>query len=169
MDLGARDGGVSILGNHDYYAGPDEVAAALRAAGVTTLINEGRVIRPGDGGGFALLGVDDLSAERHHRAGPRLDRALAMVPADAPRILLSHQPPSVERWAGEVALQLSGHTHGGQINPGFRPADFFFRYVAGTNEVGGTTLYVNRGFGTVGPQSRIGAPPEVTRFVLVAA
>jgi hypothetical protein len=168
-DLPARDGVVAILGNHDYYAGADAVVAALRAAGIDPLVNEGRLIRPGDGGGFALLGVDDTSSARHRRAGPLLERALAMVPADAPRILLSHQPPTVDRWAGQVALQLSGHTHGGQINPGFRPADLFFRYVAGAYDVGGTTLYVNRGFGTVGPPSRVGAPPEVTRIVLVAA
>ncbi len=168
-DLPSRDGVVAILGNHDYYAGAEAVVAALRAAGIVPLVNEGRRIRAGDGGGFALLGVDDLSSVRHHRAGPLLDRALAMVPPDAPRILLSHQPPTVDRWAGQVALQLSGHTHGGQINPGFRPADLFFRYVAGSYEVGGTTLYVNRGFGTVGPPSRVGAPPEVTRIVLVAA
>ena len=76
---------------------------------------------------------------------------------------------TVDAWPGRIALQLSGHTHGGQVNPGFRPADFFFRYVAGAYSVAGTTLYVNRGFGTVGPPARVGAPPEVTRLVLVAA
>ena len=69
-----------------------------------------------------------------------------------------------------MALQLSGHTHGGQINPlGLRPADLFYKYVAGRTRCGGTTLYVNRGFGTVGPPARAWAPPEVTRIVLVAA
>lgn len=166
--LTARDGVRAILGNHDYYTGADLVASTVRAAGVDVLVNEGRVIRAGDGGGFALLGVDDLWSVRYRRAGPRLDRALDSVPADLPRILLSHQPNTVDAWAGRVALQLSGHTHGGQINPGFRPADFLFDYVAGAYSVRGTTLYVNRGFGTVGPPSRVGAPPEVTRVVLVA-
>ena len=133
------------------------------------LAGEGRVIRARDAGGFALLGVDDLWAVRYRRAGPRLDRALAMVPPDRPRILLSHQPRTVDEWAGRVDLQLSGHTHGGQINPGFCPVALFLDYVAGPYRVGGTTLYVNRGFGTVGPPSRVGAPPEVTRIVLVAA
>jgi predicted MPP superfamily phosphohydrolase len=168
-DLPARDGVTAIVGNHDYYAGAAEVVAALRAAGVDTLVNQGKMMRPGDGGGFALLGVDDRWATRYRRPGPELDRALASIRPDAPRILLSHQPTTVDNWAGQVALQLSGHTHGGQINPGFRPAELFFRYVAGLYEVGGTTLYVNRGFGTVGPPSRIGAPPEITRIVLVAA
>jgi predicted MPP superfamily phosphohydrolase len=167
-DLAPRDGVTAILGNHDYYAGADAVTRALRAAGVEVLIDAGRVVRAGDGGGFALVGVDDLRAVSHGRAGPRLDRALSMVPPGLARILLSHQPQTVERWAGQIALQLSGHTHGGQINPGFRPADFVLRYVAGRYSVGGTTLYVNSGFGTVGPPSRVGAPPEVTRIVLVA-
>jgi predicted MPP superfamily phosphohydrolase len=133
------------------------------------MVDQGKVVRPSDGGGFALLGVDDPRAVRYGRAGPRLDRALSMVAADLPRILLSHQPPTVEGWEGQVALQLSGHTHGGQINPGFRPADLVLKYVAGRYTVGETTLYVNRGFGTVGPPSRVGAPPEITRIVLVAA
>jgi len=169
MELPARDGVSAILGNHDHYAGASAVGGVLRAAGVDLLVNQGRLVRPGDGGGFALLGVDDRWSQRHGGPGARLDQALSMVPPDVPRILLSHQPPTIELWPGQVALQLSGHTHGGQINPGFRPADLFFRYVAGRYEVGGTTLYVNRGFGTVGPPSRVGAPPEVTRIVLVAA
>jgi len=167
-DLPSRDGVSAILGNHDYYAGADSVVTALRAAGIDTMVNRGKLLRAQDGGGFALLGVDDRWATRYRRAGPDLDRALAAVSSHVPRILLSHQPATVDDWAGRVALQLSGHTHGGQINPGFRPAELFLRYVAGLYEVGGTQLYVNRGFGTVGPPSRVGAPPEITRIVLVA-
>jgi predicted MPP superfamily phosphohydrolase len=169
VDLAPRDGIAAVLGNHDYYADNDEVVAALRESGVRMLVDEGCVIRPGDGGGFALLGVDDRWSVRYGRAGPRLERAISMVRPELPRILLSHQPPTVDGWAGQVALQMSGHTHGGQINFGFRAADVFLKYVAGLYRVGGTTLYVNRGFGTVGPPSRVGAPPEVTRLVLVAA
>ena len=165
----ARDGVRAILGNHDHYTGATQVADALRAADIDVLVNDGRLIRPGDGGGFALLGVDDLASLRHGGPGPRLDRAMSMVPDDRPRILLSHQPNTVDIWAGRVALQLSGHTHGGQFNPGIRPADFVMRYVSGTYRVSNTTLYVNRGFGVVGPPARIGAPPEVTRIVLVSA
>jgi predicted MPP superfamily phosphohydrolase len=168
-DLPARDGVFAALGNHDYYTGVAAVTRALRASGVETLVNTGRIIRAGDGGGFALLGVDDLSAARWGGAGPDLRAALAAVPREAPRILLSHQPPTVDRWAGQVALQLSGHTHGGQINPGGVLMNSFFEYVAGPYAVHGTTLYVNRGFGTVALPARIGAPPEVARIILVAA
>jgi predicted MPP superfamily phosphohydrolase len=73
--------------------------------------------------------------------------------------------------AGQIALQLSGHTHGGQVNPFIRPADWVlpYGYVAGLYERSGSRLYVNRGFGTAGPPARLGAPPEVTRIVLVSA
>jgi predicted MPP superfamily phosphohydrolase len=168
-EVAGRDGVVAVLGNHDYYAGSQSVRRGLQAAGVDTLVNRGRVLRPEDGGGFALLGVDDRHSPRYGGAGPRLDLALAMVPPDRPRVLLSHQPPTVDGWAGQVALQLSGHTHGGQINPASRLLNPFFKYLAGAYLVRGTTLYVNRGFGTVGPPSRVGAPPEVTRIVLVSA
>jgi predicted MPP superfamily phosphohydrolase len=168
-DLRGKDGVVGILGNHDYYAGFTLVVPAMRAAGVDLLVNEGRTIRPNDGGGFALLGVDDLWAPRSGGVGPDLDRAIAMVRPDTARVLLAHQPSFLKESRGQVGLQLSGHTHGGQINPGFRPADFLMRYVSGRYEESGTTLWVNRGFGVAGPPSRIGAPPEVTKVVLVSA
>ncbi len=165
----ARDGVYAIYGNHDHYTGADEVGQALRAAGIDVLVNDGRLIRAKDGGGFSLLGVDDVAGLRFGGVGPRLDRAQSAVPNDRPQILLSHQPHTIDYWAGRVALQLSGHTHGGQLNPGFKPAKLVMRYVQGRFVVGGSTLWVNRGFGVVGPPARIGAPPEVTKIVLVAS
>jgi predicted MPP superfamily phosphohydrolase len=167
--LEAREGVVCIPGNHDYYTGAQAVLEGMRRAGLDVLLNRGKVIAAADGG-FALLGVDDMwSQSMRWGMGPDLDRALSMVPADLATVLLAHQP----RFAAiasqsRVDLQLSGHTHGGQINPGFRPIDLFYRYVAGRYDVGSTQLYVNRGFGTVGPPTRIGAPPEITKIVLVA-
>ena len=160
-----RDGTFAILGNHDYYTSADEVAEGLRKAGVVVLLNQSRVIQ----GGFALLGVDDAWSKRYGAPGPRLDLARKDLDPGLPRILLSHQPDTIERFAGHVALQLSGHTHGGQINPGFRPIDFLTPYVSGRYDVRGTTLWVNRGFGVAGPPSRVGSAPEVTKIVLVAA
>jgi predicted MPP superfamily phosphohydrolase len=165
----ARDGVVGILGNHDYYTGANEVLAGLHAAGIRTLVNDGMVMRPRDGGGFALLGVADLQARRAGYPGPSLERAIATVPEHLPRILLAHQPPYFDDVKGRVALQLSGHTHGGQINPGIRPGALFMRYLAGRYEDGGSTLWVNSGFGTSGPPTRVGTPPEVTKIILVAS
>ena len=165
----ARDGVVAIPGNHDYYTGLDAIRAAITGAGATMLINDGRVI--GDAGAsFALLGVDDLFGPRTdpRSTGPDLDRALAAVPADLPRVLLCHNPQFFPHAAGKVALQLSGHTHGGQINFGVRPARLVLGhpFIAGAYHLDGTSLYVNRGFGTAGPPARLGAPPEVSRIIL---
>lgn len=166
----ARDGVVAISGNHDWYTGIDAVASALTGAGARFLRNEGLVI--GDARrGFALLGVEDVWARRlPWKAGPSLDRALSFVPPDLPKVLLCHNPVFFPEAAGRVALQLSGHTHGGQFNLLVRPADLVlpYGYVAGLYERGGSKLYVNQGFGTAGPPARVGAPPEVTRVVLVA-
>lgn len=167
----AAHGVVAIPGNHDYYAGIEGVLSTLRDAGATLLKNSGRVV--GDrGGAFAMLGVDDVWTRRNGFAGgPDLDRALAMVPGDLPRILLCHNPVFFPEAADRVQLQLSGHTHGGQVNVAVRLADHVlpYGYVAGMYERGEGRLYVNRGFGTAGPPARIGAPPEVTKLVLVSA
>ncbi len=167
--LRAREGIVCIPGNHDYYTGAGRVLDGMRRAGIDVLLNRGKVVAPGDGG-FALLGVDDLwvsDARRGH--GPDLGLAQSMVDGDLATILLAHQPRFAEIAAkAGIDLQLSGHTHGGQINPGIRPIELFYRYVAGRYQVGSMQLYVNRGFGTAGPPTRVMAPPEITKIVLVA-
>ncbi|WP_437688360.1 metallophosphoesterase [Sorangium sp. So ce176] len=167
----AREGVAAIPGNHDHFAGIDATIDALERGGAHVLQNRGRVIG-GAGGAFALLGVDDVWARRRvPGGGPHLGRALADVPRDLPRVLLCHNPVFFPEAAGEVALQISGHTHGGQVNLVVRPADVVLPhgYVAGLYQRGGAHLYINRGFGTAGPPARIGAPPEVSRIVLVAA
>ncbi len=168
--LQARFGVTCILGNHDHYTGPALVLDALRRVGIHVLRNDAQVLLPGDGGGIALLGLDDL-AGGHRGAGwgPDLAKAQSQVSQDIATVLLVHQPTYVDRVLGKgIDLQLSGHTHGGQINPGFSVAGLISPYVAGKYDVQGTTLYVNRGFGTVGPPARLGAAPEITRITLVA-
>lgn len=173
----ARQGVVAIAGNHDYFASVDDVTSAVRAAGGHMLRNDGLLIG-GASAGFSLLGVDDVWARRRG-GGPDLERAVASLPReggrvapvrDLPRVLLCHNPSFFAESAGKVALQLSGHTHGGQVNLGVRPADYLLPggWVAGRYESNGSLLYVNRGFGTVGPPARLGARPEVTRIVLTA-
>lgn len=166
--LRARFGVVGVPGNHDHYTGLDAVRSGLARGGVDLLVNRGKTIAASDGG-IALLGVDDLYARRFG-AGPDLARARAMVRPDLPTILLAHQPPFFDETEGHaIDLQLSGHTHGGQINPGFTPAKWVFQYVAGRyDRADGSTLYVNRGLGVVGPPVRLGAPPELTKIVLAS-
>lgn len=171
----ARQGVFAISGNHDYFAGVGDVQDAIVRAGGRMLRNEGVII--GDAAaGFSLLGVDDVWARREG-LGPDLARAVRSLPRvagrvapalDVPRVLLCHNPSFFAEAAGQVALQLSGHTHGGQVNLGIRPADYLLPggWVAGRYDRNGSALYVNRGFGVVGPPARVGAPPEVTRVVL---
>jgi predicted MPP superfamily phosphohydrolase len=172
----ARHGVAAISGNHDYYAGIEPVVDALRRGGARVLRNEAVVL--GDpGAGIALLGVDDVRAPGFGERGPDVARAVHALPRlgdrvaparDLPRVLLCHNPVYFEVAQGQVGLQLSGHTHGGQVNPLVRPADWVLRHgwIAGLYEAQGSRLYVNRGFGTAGPPARVGAPPEVTRLVL---
>lgn len=168
----AREGLAVIPGNHDHFTGVEVTLAAAERAGAHVLRNRGRVVG-GPGGAFSLLGVDDVWAARMRvpGGGPDLRRALADVPPDLPRVLLCHNPVFFPEAADEVALQLSGHTHGGQVNVLVRPADLVLPlgYVAGLYRRGSSQLYINRGFGTAGPPIRVGAPPEVSRIVLVSA
>jgi hypothetical protein len=168
----ARDGVVAIPGNHDHYAGIRQAVGALEGAGARVLRNDGLVI--GDAReGIALLGVEDVWARRNDPSNaPDLDLAISKVPADLPRVLLCHNPVFFPEAAGKVALQISGHTHGGQVNLGaLRPGRLVlpYGYIEGLYERAGSRLYVNRGFGTAGPPARVGAAPEVTRIVLTSS
>jgi predicted MPP superfamily phosphohydrolase len=167
----ARHGATAIVGNHEYYVGRDFVLDAMRAAKIDVLFNEGRVVAPNDGGGFSLVGTDDLLGPLLRRGpGPDVARALLALPPDAARILLCHQPQFHETAATYgFDLQLSGHTHGGQIAPlGPIVGRAVFRHVAGLSAIGDSRLYVNRGLGTSGPPTRVAVRPEITKVVLVA-
>ena len=163
-----RDGILGILGNHDYYSDADAVHAALSGAGIDVLLNQHRVLRAGDGGGFVIGGLDDLSANRYGGRGPDVAHAFANAPAQVPRILLAHQPRQFDETAGSIALQLSGHTHGLQFDFAACAGRLMNKYVSGRYEKNGSVLWVNRGFGVTGPPSRVGVPPEITKIVLAA-
>jgi predicted MPP superfamily phosphohydrolase len=164
-----RLGTFACLGNHDFYAGADLVADELRAAGVPVLRNQGRLLTRG-GDGLWLCGVDDVWSSRFD-----LQAALRGKPEGAAVVLLSHQPNT---WplaqAAHVQLQLSGHTHGGQLallwlHRSLSLARFITPFVAGLYQAGSSYLYVNRGAGSVMPLIRLGARPEVTEITLVPA
>ena len=160
----ARHGAVAIAGNHEHYVGRDLVLSAIASTGVRVLVNQHTRIAEADGGGFVVGGVEDA----FHGSDPV--QAFRDSAPDRARILLAHQPQIVRATAGVgVDLQLSGHTHGGQIRPlGPVAVGVLYPWVSGRYQVGPTTLYVNRGLGTSGPPSRVAVPPEVTKVVLVA-
>jgi len=168
--LRARHGVFAITGNHEYYAGADAWIAELTRLGARYLRNERVVI--GDGAAsFDLAGVDDHSASGWPGHGEDLAAALAGRDPGRALVLLAHQPRQARRAAGYgVDLQLSGHTHGGQI----WPWHYIVRIqqgglLAGRYQIDGTQLYVSRGCGYWGPPVRLLAPLEITRVILRAA
>jgi uncharacterized protein len=169
-DLKAKDGVFFVTGNHEYYSGVDEWLVELERLGVRTLRNERVSIGDGEHS-FDLAGVDDMSAHRYgHGHGADLGRALEGRDATRELVLLAHQPKQVLEAEGHgVGLQLSGHTHGGQIFPW----GFFVRldqpFVAGLGKQGETQIYVSRGTGFWGPPMRVAAPPEISVVELVTA
>jgi predicted MPP superfamily phosphohydrolase len=167
-ELRAPDGVYAIPGNHEYYFGYRDWMDHLAGLGFRMLPNAHAVIRRGDAS-IIVAGVTDISADTHGEAGPDLATALDSAPAGAPVILLDHQPREARRSAAKgVALQLSGHTHGGMIAGLDRllaPANNGF--VSGRYEVGGMILYVSNGTALwPGFALRIGRPPEITRITL---
>ncbi len=117
-----------------------------------------------------LVGVDDWGG-RWGRAGYDLDRATAGRDPSRASVLLAHQPHGLDLAAEkQLGLQLSGHTHGGQLFPGNLVADVIWGdRNTGLSQHQGTQLYTSRGCGFVGPPMRVGAPPEVVKLVLVAS
>jgi len=165
-ELSPRQGTFFVTGNHEYYAGADAWLAELRRLGVRPLRNER--VELGDEATFDLAGVDDVNAFGPGH-GPDLTRALEGRDPGRELVLLAHQPRQFPAAAAAgVGLQLSGHTHGGQIVPW----NLFVRlqqpHVAGLTRRGDAQLYTSRGTGFWGPPLRVGAPPEITLLILVS-
>ena len=169
-DLCASDGIYAIPGNHEYLFDYEAWMRHLEALGIDMLLNE-HVDLERNGARIVLAGVTDLSAPGHGQPGPDLAAALAGLPDKAPILLLDHQPRMARQAAARgVALQLSGHTHGGMIvgldrlvargNNGF---------VSGRYQIDGMPLYVSNGNALwPGFALRLGRPSELTRVTLRA-
>jgi len=168
--LRARHGVFFVTGNHDHYSGADTWVQRVRGLGFRVLRNE-RVTIEQDGAAFELAGVDDHRAGFESGSGGEdVDVALAGLPPERAVVLLAHDPATFKRAQGMgIDLQLSGHTHGGQIWP-FR---YFVRlaipFVAGLYRRGAARLYVSCGTGFWGPPMRLFAPAEITEIRLWAA
>lgn len=169
-ELRARFGVYYVTGNHEYYWGGPEWEAEVHRLGLTVLRNSHRVISR-DGSELALGGVPDLQGIRFHPDHAcRPDLAFAGAPNGVPRILLAHQPAAA-RTAAEagVHLQLSGHTHGGQIFPFHLFVWLSQPVVSGLRKLFGIWVYTHRGTGTWGPRMRLFAAPEIAEITLRAA
>jgi uncharacterized protein len=167
-DLRAKDGVWVIPGNHEYFFGYEEWMLQYASLGMQALANDHTVLNR-DGGSLVLAGVTDLSAPRSFHPAPDLSAALEGAPSGTPIVLLDHQPRNAAQAAARgVALQLSGHTHGGMI-PGLDRlvARANNGFVSGRYQVGGMTLYVNNGTALwPGFALRLGRSSELTRITL---
>lgn len=156
-----------VTGNHEYYHGPKAWATEVARNGITVLHNDHRVLQRG-AGQLVLAGVSDHDGGRFHPShAPRPDLAFQGAPSGLPRILLAHQPRTA-RLAGdcEVTLQLSGHTHGGQMFPFMYFVKLQQPVVRGLHVIAGVPVYTSQGTGYWGPPFRIGTNPEITEIVL---
>jgi hypothetical protein len=162
-DLRAKHGVFFVTGNHEYYAGVGPWIGELTRLGVRVLRNEHVLIGHGDAA-FVLAGVDDHSAKRMEPGhGEDVAKAVSGVDARFEIILLAHQPAAIhEAVKHGVGLQLSGHTHGGQLWPFTLLVGLTQPHVAGLAWHGATQIYVSRGTGHWGPPMRLGAPSELT-------
>lgn len=159
-------GGFAVLGNHDLNVSASKVTAALEGAGVPVLRNRAASVTF-RGETLWIAGIDETLMGR-----PDPPVAFGQIPADAATIALWHEPQFAEQAASEGAfLQLSGHTHGGQIRlPGVGPVGLPIhgkRYVMGLNHAAGMAIYTGRGVGVYRPPLRFNCPPEVTLVTLV--
>ncbi len=167
--LRAEHGVFFVTGNHDYYSGADPWLEVVRTLGMRALRNERVEIRRGDAV-FDLAGVDD---HRGYLFGPGhgedVARAFAGRDTDRAVVLLAHDPSTFKTAAPlGVDLQVSGHTHGGQIWPFGYFVRLVVKFVAGHYRQDEAQLFVSRGTGFWGPPMRLGAPAEITEIVLRA-
>jgi uncharacterized protein len=166
-ELRSRHGTFFVTGNHDYYSGDSQWTAFLQQIGLQVLRN--RHVRIGDSGAsFDLIGVDDWGARRGGE-GYDLEAAVAGRDPTRPSVLLAHQPANFEEAVKKgIGLQVSGHTHGGQLFPFTVLVGLGWEYTAGLYRVGESHIYVSRGCGFWGPPMRVGSPPELVNIVLTA-
>ncbi len=166
-DLESRHGVYFVTGNHDHYSHAGSWTAYLDSIGIGVLRND-RVLIEDESGAFHLAGVDDhRSSVMGEHEGEDLGRALDGVDDERALVLLAHDPATfVQAHEMRVDLQLSGHTHGGQIWPFHHFVRIATPFVAGLHRRGHAQLYVSRGTGFWGPPMRLLAPAEITEITV---
>ncbi len=166
--LRAPDGAVAVLGNHDHWNDADVIHRVIKESGMVDLTNTVHTLQRGSTP-LHLAGVDDIW-EKHDR----LDDVLTRLPQEGAAILLAHEPDFADTSAatGRFDLQLSGHSHGGQvIMPLVGPIHLPYlgqKYPLGRYQVGTMIQYTNRGVGMIQPRVRFNCRPEITVFTLRA-
>jgi uncharacterized protein len=167
--LTPRDATVGVLGNHDHWGNAHDVHKLMVMSNIVDVSNDVYTVRRGNAS-LHIAGVDSFMEAR-----ARLDITLDCLPDDSAAILLAHEPDFayVSAATGRFDLQLSGHSHGGQVRVPILMQmvlpKFSRRYVAGLAMKNGMLIYTNRGLGMSGMQMRFNCRPELTIFTLHAA
>lgn len=157
--LRAPLGKYAIAGNHEYHIGIEQAQESLREAEINYLQNTGIQITPN----VFLAGVPDVTSTRHGDESAHVEKALLDAGEDNYKILLAHRPNFIDTLKPkQIDLQISGHTHGGQIFPFHLIVKYVNGYLSGLYETKNGQLYVSRGSGQWGPQMRLFAPAEIT-------
>ncbi len=163
----ARDGVVAVLGNHDHWTHAGSVREIIKSANIRELKNDSLVLER-DAGKLAIGGVDDV-----WEGFSDIDHVIETLPEEnVPAILLAHEPDyaDVSAATGRFALQISGHSHGGQVRLPILGAPLLpklgEKYPIGQYQVRDMIQYTNRGVGMIPPTVRFGCPPEITVFTL---
>lgn len=163
--LRPRDRTLAVLGNHDVYNDPTPIRTALKAAGVTLLENTVYTLERGNAK-LSIAGVGDVFAQED-----KLEQTIAQLPATGAAIMLAHEPDFADEAAatGRFGLQLSGHSHGGQVRipfyDGYVP-ELAQKYPLGRYQVGKMIQYTNRGIGTIKIYARFNCRPEISVFTI---
>jgi predicted MPP superfamily phosphohydrolase len=163
--MSAPHGLWAVMGNHDDATDPEHVTRALQAQNIQVLANQSQPIEQ-DGARFWLGGVNDVM-----NGAADLSKTMHGVPASEAVILLAHEPDFADEAAkSPIDLQISGHSHGGQIRIPFLPPLYLpalaKKYVWGTYQVGPLMLHTSAGLGTIGVPMRLNCPPEITLLTL---
>ena len=163
--MSAPHGLWAVMGNHDDATDPEHVTRALQAQNIQVLANQSQPIEQ-DGARLWLGGVNDVM-----NGAADLSKTMHGVPASEAVILLAHEPDFADEAAkSPIDLQISGHSHGGQIRIPFLPPLYLpalaKKYVWGTYQVGPLMLHTSAGLGTIGVPMRLNCPPEITLLTL---
>jgi len=169
--LNSRYGSFFVTGNHEYYSGVDEWVSFLDQLGIRTLMNE-RVQIGDKNTFFDLVGIPDTDAGRYSPSHePNIPLALKDRDPEREAVLLAHRPEPIHKAAkAQIGLQISGHTHGGQMWPANLIAELVHPYSTGLHHHNlQTQIYVSRGAGFWGPPMRIAAPAELPSIILTSS
>ncbi|GHO70518.1 metallophosphoesterase [Ktedonobacter sp. SOSP1-52] len=172
-DLHARDGIFSIYGNHDAWSGTDWLGALIKPLSINDLTNEFHTIKRENGAMLHIVGIEDLWPDPSYinsvwEYSDTIADLVKRLPSEGSAILLAHEPDfaDVATKTERFDLQLSGHTHGGQVRIPLvgtpRTPPLGHKYVSGLYSVGSMLQYTNRGLGMVKPQVRFDCRPEIT-------